>query len=290
MRIAAGDAELVVGSCLAETDELKSRIGIEVNEAAVGRARRNAAEDADAPVIAFGNASGSPRSIAPQLRRPRPTAPSFQPGPRGGVLLTKKAMKDTPVAETRVERVKRADSPPAPAQPVETVEAKAMPAPPPPAEPAAPAAGPEPPVQASTEPPKIETPKPIAEGPKPAEPARAAESTPRTEPARPAEQLTKSAEQKEAEVRKAEQRKIERQKRDAERRAKAMAMAKAKQRQFEEQPEPSRPEYVFERSSRNALAFEREERRFNPEERRFNPFDIPLFGRSHEFSPIDSED
>ena len=91
-------------------------------------------------------------------------------------------------------------------------------------------------------------------------------------------------------MRKAEQRKIERQKRDAERRAKAMAMAKAKQRQFEEQPEPSRPEYVFERSSRNALAFEREERRFNPEERRFNPFDIPLFGRSHEFSPIDSED
>jgi len=53
----------------------------------------------------------------------------------GGVLLTKTAMKDTPVAETRVERVKRADSPPAPAQPVETVEAKAMPAPPPPAEP-----------------------------------------------------------------------------------------------------------------------------------------------------------
>src|SRR5207253_8398598 len=29
----------------------------------------------------------------------------------GGVLLTKTAMKDTPVAETRVERVKRADSP-----------------------------------------------------------------------------------------------------------------------------------------------------------------------------------
>ncbi len=87
MRIAAGDAELVVGSCLAETDELKSRIGIEVNEAAVGRARRNAAEDADAPVIAFGNASGSPRSIAPQLRRPRPTAPSFQPGPRNASAI-----------------------------------------------------------------------------------------------------------------------------------------------------------------------------------------------------------
>src|SRR6266550_6013961 len=32
----------------------------------------------------------------------------------GGVLLTKTAMKDTPVAETRVERVKRADSPSAP--------------------------------------------------------------------------------------------------------------------------------------------------------------------------------
>jgi len=67
------------------------------------------------------------------------------------------------------------------------------------------------------------------------------------------------------------------------RRAKAMAMAKAKQRQFEEQPEPSRPEYVFERSSRNALAFEREEPRFNS-------LDTPLFGRSREFSPIDRED
>ena len=44
-------------------------------------------------------------------------------------------------------------------------------------------------------------------------------------------------------------------------------------RQFEEQREPSRPEYVFERSSRRALAFEREE-----------------FGRSREFSPIDRED
>jgi hypothetical protein len=41
-----------------------------------------------------------------------------------------------------------------------------------------------------------------------------------------------------------------------------MAMARAKQRQFEEQPETSRPEYVFERS----------------------------FGRSREFSPIDRED
>src|SRR5439155_9211260 len=55
----------------------------------------------------------------------------------GGVLLTKTAMKDTPVAETWVERVKRADSPSAPPQPVETVE-KATPAPPSPAEPAAP--------------------------------------------------------------------------------------------------------------------------------------------------------
>jgi hypothetical protein len=64
--------------------------------------------------------------------------------------------------------------------------------------------------------------------------------------------LTKSAEQKEAELRKAEARKIARQKRDAERRAKATVMAKAKQRQFEEQPEPSRPEYGFERSSRHA--------------------------------------
>ena len=36
-------------------------------------------------------------------------------------------------------------------------------------------------------------------------------------------------------------------------------------------------------ASRRALAFEREESRFNP-------LDIPLFGRSREFSPIDRED
>jgi hypothetical protein len=104
-----------------------------------------------------------------------------------------------------------------------------------------------------------------------------------TEPARPAEQSSKYAEQREAELRKAEARKIERQQRDAERKAKAMAMARAKQRQFEEQPEPSRPEYVFERSSRRGLAFERDEPRFNS-------LDIPLFGRSRGFSPFDRED
>ena len=167
----------------------------------------------------------------------------------GGVLLTKTAMKDTPVAETRVERVKRADSLVAP-QPVETVDKKAMPA-------------------------------PVL--PPPAEPATTAESPPQTALARPTKESTQSAEQKEREFRKAEARKIEQQKRDAERKAKAMAMARAKQRQFEEQPEPSRPEYVFERSPRRALAFEREESRSNP-------FDIPLFGRSREFSPIDRED
>jgi type IV secretory pathway VirB10-like protein len=77
----------------------------------------------------------------------------------GGVLLTKTAMKDTPVAETRVERVKRADSPSAAPRPVETVDTKAMPAPPPPAEAA-------PPVQASGESPKAESTQPIAEVPK----------------------------------------------------------------------------------------------------------------------------
>jgi len=204
-------------------------------------------------------------------------------GLSGGVLLTKTAMKDTPVAETRVERVKRADSPSAPPQPVETVDTKAMPAPPSPAEPAPPVAAPASSVQASTEPPETESPKPVAKAPKQAQPARAAELPPQTEPARPAEQSSKFAEQREAELRKAEARKIERQQRDAERKAKAMAMARAKQRQFEEQPEPSRPEYVFERSSRRALAFEREESRFNP-------FDIPLFGRSRENSPADRED
>jgi hypothetical protein len=203
----------------------------------------------------------------------------------GGVLLTKTATKDTPVAETRVERVKRADSPSAsaPPQPVETVDMKAMPAPSSPAEPAPPVAAPASPVQASTESPKTEPPKPITEVPKQAEPARAAELPLQTEPARPAEQSSKFAEQREAELRKAEARKIDRQKRDAERKTKAMAITRAKQRQFEEQPEPSRPEYVLERSSRRALAFEREEPRFNS-------LDIPLFGRSREFSPIDRED
>jgi type IV secretory pathway VirB10-like protein len=200
----------------------------------------------------------------------------------GGVLLTKTAMKDTPVAETRVERVKRADSSSAAPQPVETVDIKAMPAPPPSAEPAPPVAATAPPVQASTEPPKTEPAKPIAQIPKQAEPAKAAELSPQTPPARAAEQPGKFAEQSEAELRKAEARKIERQKRDAERKAQAIAMARAKQRQFEEQGGPSRPDYVYERSSRRALAFEREER--------FNSLDIPLFGRSRQFSPIDGED
>ena len=214
----------------------------------------------------------------------------------GGVLLTKTAMKDAPVAETRVERVKRADSPSAAPRPVETVDTKAVDtkavaaAPPPPAEPAPPAA-PAAPAQASTDlpkaesaPPIAEVPKqPIAEAPRPAQPATAVESPPQTALVNPAETSTPSAEQRERELRKAEARRIERQKRDAERKAKAIAMARAKQRQFEERGEPSRPDYVYERSSRPALAFEREEPRFNS-------LDIPLFGRSREFSPIDRED
>src|SRR6478736_2685632 len=65
----------------------------------------------------------------------------------GGVLLTKTAMKDTPGAETRVERVKRADSPSVAPRPVETVDTKATAAPPPPPESAPPAAAPASPVQ-----------------------------------------------------------------------------------------------------------------------------------------------
>jgi hypothetical protein len=215
----------------------------------------------------------------------------------GGVLLTRTAMKDTPVAETRVERVKRAEAPSP--QPVETVEEKAVRVPSPPAEPAAAPAQSAPALQASTEPPKTEPPKPIAEAPKPAEPARAAESTPQIEPVRAAQSISRTEPSRdaqlapqsepakpvasnEAELLKAEARKIQRQKRDAERKAKAMALARAKQRRFEE-PEPARPDYVYERSSRRALAFERDEPRSNS-------FDIPLFGRSREFSPIDRED
>jgi hypothetical protein len=193
----------------------------------------------------------------------------------GGVVLTKTAMKDAPIVETRVERVKRADSPSATPQTGQAVEAKAMPAPP--AEPAPPAGSPLSQVQASTEPPR-----PVAEAPKQAEPVRAAESTPQTEPAKPAEQSTKPAEQKEAELRKAEARKIERQKRYAEK-ARVITMAKAKQRQWEEQPEPSGAQVAFQRPSRPAFAFGREEPRVST-------FDIPLFGRSREFSPADRED
>jgi len=202
----------------------------------------------------------------------------------GGVLLTKTAMKDTP-AETRVERVKRAEQPSAPPQPVETVDTKAMPEPQP-AGPAPAAAAPTPPVQASTEPAKTEPSKPVAEAPKPAEPVRAAESTAQAEPvsaAQPTPQTepAKPAGQNQAELLKAEARKIQRQKHDAERKAKAMA--RAKQRQFEGQPETASPDYVYERSSRRALAFEREEPRSNS-------LDIPLFGRSREFLPFDRED
>ncbi len=202
----------------------------------------------------------------------------------GGVLLTKTAMKDTP-AETRVERVKRAEQPSALPQPVETVDTKAMPEPQP-AGPAPAAAAPTPPVQASTEPAKTEPSKPVAEAPKPAEPVRAAESTAQAEPvsaAQPTPQTepAKPAGQNQAELLKAEARKIQRQKHDAERKAKAMA--RAKQRQFEGQPETASPDYVYERSSRRALAFEREEPRSNS-------LDIPLFGRSREFLPFDRED
>ncbi|HEX9360210.1 MAG TPA: hypothetical protein VF922_01500 [Bradyrhizobium sp.] len=203
----------------------------------------------------------------------------------GGVLLTKTAMKDTP-AETRVERVKRAEQPSALPRPVETVDTKAMPEPQPPAGPAPAAAAPASPVQASIEPAKTEPPRPVAEAPKPAEPVRAAESTAQAEPvsaAQPTPQTepAKPAGQNQAELLKAEARKIQRQKHDAERKAKAMA--RAKQRQFEGQPETASPDYVYERSSRRALAFEREEPRSNS-------LDIPLFGRSREFLPFDRED
>ena len=125
--------------------------------------------------------------------------------------------------------------------------------------------------------------QPIAEAPKPVQPATAVESLPQTALANPAQASTHAAEQRERELRKAEARGIERQKRDAERKAKAIATARAKQRQFEQQGEPSRRDYVYERPSRPALAFERDEPRFNS-------LDIPLFGRSREFSPIDRDD
>src|SRR5437868_1015553 len=56
MRITGRDAEFVVRSCFVQTDELESSIGIQVNKAAVRGAGGNPAKDANAPVIAFGNA------------------------------------------------------------------------------------------------------------------------------------------------------------------------------------------------------------------------------------------
>src|SRR2546430_123944 len=52
-------------SCVAETDELNYRAGREVDRAAVGRAGRDAPKDADAPVIAFGNAIKLPLEYCP---------------------------------------------------------------------------------------------------------------------------------------------------------------------------------------------------------------------------------
>lgn len=190
----------------------------------------------------------------------------------GGVLLTKTAMKDGPLAETRIERAAHAEPASTPPQ---AVEAKAIATPP--AEP--PAAGSGPPIQAGTEPEK-----PIAETPKQAEPAKAAGSTPQTEPMKSAEQSTKPAEPstkpvepKQADLRKAEE-KIERQKRYAERKARNWA-ARTRPRQFEEQPEFSRQS----EPSRPVFAVEREEPRLGL-------FDTPLFSRSRDMSPDDSED
>src|SRR5450631_1688938 len=55
MCVTSRDTELVVRSCLAQTDELDSRIGVEVNKAAVRRAGGNPTKDSNAPIIALGN-------------------------------------------------------------------------------------------------------------------------------------------------------------------------------------------------------------------------------------------
>jgi len=50
--VARGDPELVIRTSLAETDELETRVGIEIDQVAVGWRPGNAREDADATVVA----------------------------------------------------------------------------------------------------------------------------------------------------------------------------------------------------------------------------------------------
>ena len=209
----------------------------------------------------------------------------------GGIVLTKTAIKDTPNAQTRIERVARAE--PTAAAP-QAAEAKAVPAPRAEASPAV-QPNPEPvrqiqiqdtQVQAAAEPrPEI---KPAAEA-RP-EPVKPAEPVVQADAAKPAEQPARQAnapiEQRDVEQRSGrakwmadrQQRRAEREQRRAERRAereriyaerkaRAMASIRVRQRPAEEQDAPSRPE----------LAFEREEPRPNLIE--------GLFGRPAEAAP-----
>ena len=186
----------------------------------------------------------------------------------GGVLLTKTAVKDSPAAPSKLERVVRAE--PISPQVTQVTEAKAVPVPrgdpslalqaavePVPQVQATPAPAQPAQVQAAMEPPK-----PVAALPRD-EPARAVEPATRADAPKLAEQ---NAEQRKAD------RKIERQKRYAERKARAVAYsARARPRPLEEQDQAAR-------TARPQLAFEREESR------------VSLFGGLFDTAPLDSRE
>jgi hypothetical protein len=215
----------------------------------------------------------------------------------GGILLTKTAIKDTPLGPTRIERAAR---PEAASPQVQLTDARAVPVPrADPAPAVQPVPEPAPQVQATAEPKSVSEIKPVAEVAR-QEPAKAAEpvrqvaepvrqvDVPRQleQPVRQADMPTQ-IEQREAgpggqgmtarELRRAEreqrraERRVERERHYADRKVRAMDYARTRQRPIEIQEQPSRPE----------LAFEREEPKPNLFE--------GLFGRPAEAAPAERE-
>jgi hypothetical protein len=139
----------------------------------------------------------------------------------GGIVLTRTAIKDSPAAPTRVERVARPEPIPAPPQ---VVEAKVIPLAP---------VDPAPAVR------RVSAVQPlVAEVPKEPQHAKEVEQPKQAE-------LAKQTEQRETEQRRAIERKVDRQKRYAERKAREVATTRMKQRQLEEQGEPAKPELAY---------------------------------------------
>jgi hypothetical protein len=194
----------------------------------------------------------------------------------GGIVLTKTAIKDTS-GQSRIERAARSE--PVASAP-QITEAKAVPVP----RAEAPVAEPvrqiqDNQVQAAAEPNSAADVKPVAEAARPepikvAEPVRKIDTSKQAEQPQadaskqveqPARQIeAKQVEQKESEQRtaereqrRAEQRRIEREKRAAERERKARTVIIVRrQRPTEEQDQPARPEFAFEREEPRPNLFE----------------------------------